>query len=479
MTRLQLRAYQTKAIDTAITSLQSNRGVFLVAPTGSGKTVMFSEIVRYAVERGHGVVILAHRKELLDQAANKLAMAGVDCGIIQAKRNTNPEARVQVCSIDTINRRELPFQPGLVIVDEAHLIASRRYKRFLENYPTAKRLLVSATPYRLDGKGFRDFADSLITAATVNELTGQGYLVPARYFTAPVPESVADVRVTCGDFQTDELEAVINTRVIRGGIVQSYQKHSPGRQTVVFGVSVKHSQELANTFIEEGIKAEHLDGNTPDTERASILKRFDAKKTQVICNVGVLCEGWDCPTTETVILARPTKSLSLYLQQVGRGLRPYPGKDHCLILDHGGCVDRFGPINEPRDWSLDGFAVAKQKAKKREQHSEKVCQNCFEFIPKLPGPCPVCNHNTSGLKVVEVESGLTEFVADDAHKMKRQYAGLIEETRRRINRKTGKPYHRDWAWFQLKDRYGYSQNELIQTLGWSRIPYSVRKGLAS
>lgn len=296
------------------------------------------------------VLFVAHRREIIEQA--RLAMPdNVLC------------MSVQGALIDG------PLSVDLLIIDEAHRSAANTYRRLIAKYFTAARLGLTATPLRIDGKGLSDSYSSIIETSNISDLIATGYLVPCVPLEAPdeALKQLAHMRRVSGDYAQRELSALMNTPRLVGDVVREYVKHGQGRKAVAFGVSVEHSQTLAGAFREAGVRAAHLDGRAHEDLRRKSLKAVSDGEIDVLCNVNLFTEGWDCPAVSCVIMARPTASLTLYLQSVGRGMRPYPGKSDLLILDHAGNMERHGYPDAVREWSLEGD---KEKAQRKAEVKE-------------------------------------------------------------------------------------------------------------
>jgi DNA repair protein RadD len=225
----------------------------------------------------------------------------------------------------------------------------------------------------------------MVHGATYSALIEEGHIVAPLVYSTPILPDLSGVHTQGGDYNAEELEAAVNRSALIGNIVAEWQKRSGGRRTVVFAVSVAHSIAIVEQFRAAGVRAEHLDGETPEEERAAILARLGAGETEVVSNVGVLCEGWDMPACKCLVLARPTKSLVLYMQCAGRILRPWE-EIQPVILDHGGNVDRHGLPHEDREWSLS------DKPKKKGSAPQKVCPECFAYIAAALMVCPHCGH---------------------------------------------------------------------------------------
>lgn len=371
-------------IDAAIAAGQQR--ILAASPTGSGKTITFSDLVATVAAAGRSALILVHRRELVEQTATKLLAFGVDAGIIMAGVPPRPGPRVQIAMVPTLHARairtrtlELP-DADLVVVDECHHAPARTWQTILQKYPHAILVGVSATPCRADSRGLGSVFDCLIAGPTVAELIGVNLLVPTRCFAPAIPD-LKGVRTKRGDFDQTQLAVRVNTPKIIGDIVQHWLKHAQHRSTIVFAVNVAHAVHIRDEFSRAGILAEVVSGETPTDERNAILKRLERGEVDVVVNCGVLTEGFDCPRIGVIVLARPTQSLGLYLQMLGRGLRPYPGKNHLLVLDHSGNVFKHGFPEDEIIWTLDPGKKAENRVHARRGSAPEM--------PKLV-QCPEC-----------------------------------------------------------------------------------------
>jgi superfamily II DNA or RNA helicase len=455
---MELRPYQVKAKQEVINAFDDHQGVFLMLPTGGGKTAIFSSLTKDWVEQGKNVCILAHREELITQGASTIErITGIKAGVILAGDSTRPWSPIQVCSIDSMRRRTLPVTPDYIIIDEAHLINSKRYVNFLKKYPNSKRLLVSATPKRLDKKGFTEFASHMVIGSTINQLIDLGYLVKPKVYTgSDLGGSLAGVAKKMGEYSSSQLGELMSGTKIMGDIVGQYQEKAPGRKGVVFCPTVEHSKQVAKAFNDMGIKAEHIDGTTPSTERKDILARLKNGETTIVTNVAILCEGWDEPSIGYVGLARPTKSLALYIQQAGRGLRTHENKPDCIIIDHGNNIDEHGHLLAEKKWDLHG-STAKDKILK----THRECPKCggWSRIGRLN--CEVCGHEFPRQQRVvnTMLSTMKLTTVEDARlrKIRMEYIGYLDKAGKLSEarlKEGGLPVKSGMAYFKMVDKYG-------------------------
>lgn len=382
-----------------------------------------------------------HRRELVEQARQRFAAFGVNAGVILAGYRPNPFARVQIASIQTLARRKNWPQAGLVIIDECHHASSDTWRATLAEYPDAFRLGLTATPYRLDGKPLGgDLFGQIVAPVTALELCESGVLVKPRVFSYPIPK--VDVSVRGGDYVLGALGMYMRQPKLVGGIVEHWKKHDPAR-AVIFATTIEHSRALVDAF-PEGI-AEHIDGKTPKPERDAILTRLRSGKTRVVSNCQVLTEGWDLPALECAILARPTKSLGLYKQMVGRIMRSFPNKTGALLLDHAGNVFEHGhPLNEV-EFSLT------DKTKVVETCPVRLCPHCFAQIPVGLAECPECNFiATAEDTIPPVEDATVELVEVPMDQKRDERDWYV----RRVQEADEKRFKIGWARRQYFEKFG-------------------------
>lgn len=334
---MELRPYQSEAI--AAIQEQWGSGVsrtLLVLPTGCGKTIVFCKLTEALVADGNRVLIMAHRGELLDQAADKLLKStGLRCAMEKAEDTCiGSWYRVVVGSVQTLMREKRLSQFDAdffdtIIVDEAHHVLSDGYMRVLQHFSGAKVLGVTATPDRGDMRDLGQYFESLAYEYPLPKAIREGYLTPIKALTIPLQMDLTGVGVHAGDFKAGDLGTALDPYLEQ--IAREMEEHCADRKTVVFLPLVATSQKFRDILNTHGFKAAEVNGNSED--RAQVLEDFDAGKYNVLCNSMLLTEGWDCPTVDCIVVLRPTKVRSLYCQMVGRGTRLSPGKDHLLLLD--------------------------------------------------------------------------------------------------------------------------------------------------
>jgi DNA repair protein RadD len=414
-----LRDYQADFIERykREVSLEQHK-ILGVAATGSGKAVIAAAIAQQAALGGRRVLFLVHRRELVKQSSQKLHAVGLDHGIIAAGFSPRPGMPVQIASIDTLHARavrcssvEFPHA-DLVIVDEAHHAPAPTWRRLIDAYPEAGVLGLTATPCRGDGRGLGDIFEVMVECPPIATLIGFGYLVPTRVY-APTQPDLSGVRVRGGDYIEAELAERMDKSQLVGDVVTHWHRLAERRRTIVFATTVAHSVHLRDEFGRSGVASAHVDGTTPVAERDAILAELASGALEVVTNCGVLTEGFDLPDIGAIVMARPTKSLGLYRQIVGRGLRPAPGKSDCVVLDHAGCTLEHGFIEEPIEWTLAPDKRPRQPAQSG-RASRRVrrlveCPECS--AARWEGqPCPACGwrpHTTpKDVEVIDGELGL-------------------------------------------------------------------------
>ena len=362
-----LRGYQRDNKQKVYEAWEDCQSVMLQMPTGTGKTRVFASIIKdiryYSEEakRAFKVLVLVHRKELVDQIDEELGYRyGLAHGIIQSGDRERKKYPIQIASVQTLIKRldnwtdkEFDF----IIIDEAHHTTAESYQKIIKAFPNAKLLGVTATPCRLSGEGFMGTFEKLILSPSVKQFIDDGYLCQYDYYSVAkssfIQKEIDGIKkFSNGDYAEQEMERICNNDRIRAQVVETYQKYANGKKGIVYTINKTHNRNLCEEFCEKGVEAVAMDSSTPKDIREKNIEDFKNGKIQIICNVNLFTEGFDCPDIEFVQLARPTKSLTLYLQQVGRGLRISENKEKTLFLDNVGLYNKFGFPSSHRHWML-------------------------------------------------------------------------------------------------------------------------------
>jgi superfamily II DNA or RNA helicase len=463
---IELRPYQTKVIADFEEAVAAGRKrILLVAPTGSGKTVIAAEITRRKLLAAASVLVLAHRREIIGETHRKLFAHGVRSGIIQSGFDPRPLERVQVASVPTLWSRalrsdamELP-PADLLVVDECHHAPARTYQKIIEAYPDAILLGLTATPCRSDGRGLGGIFEVMIEASQVAALIEQKHLVGTRVY-APVDPNLTGVGTRTGDYIESQLADRMDRPELIGDLVAHWHKFGERRKTVAFACSVAHSLHIRDELVRSGVRAEHIDGGTPKDERDATLARLASGQIEVVTNCQVLTEGFDLPELGCCILARPTRRMGLYRQMVGRVLRPAPGKVDAIVLDHSGAVFRHGLPEDHVTWTLDPDRHAEAPAHQaRVQHKQVAglieCSQCSAL--RLGGqPCPHCGFVPSRpaqyVPIADGELGLVQNgrarAAERDPAVRAQWHAMLASIALERGYKPG------WAAYKFKEKFG-------------------------
>lgn len=441
---MELRPYQKEAKDAIFTEWENGvKKTLLVLPTGCGKTIVFAKVAEECVREGSRVLILAHRGELLDQAADKIAKStGLGCATEKAEQTCiGSWFRIVVGSVQSLMREKRLNQfPDdyfdTIIIDEAHHCISDSYQRVLQHFPEADVLGVTATPDRGDMKNLGTVFESLAYEYTLPRAIKEGYLSPIKAVTIPLKIDMSSVGVQAGDFKSGEIATALDPYL--ESIAQEMEKYCADRKTVVFLPLVKTSQKFRNILNEHGFRAAEVNGESPD--RAEVLEAFDQGKYNVLCNSMLLTEGWDCPSVDCIVVLRPTKVRSLYCQMIGRGTRLCEGKDHLLLLDFLWHTERH-ELCHPAHLICD---------------SEEVAQKMTENLEKDAG---------YPMDIEEAEKSAAEDVV--AHREEALAKQLAEMKRRK--RKLVDPLQFEMS-IQAEDLSGY-----VPAFGWEMAPPSDKQ----
>lgn len=462
-----LRPYQQKAIEDLREAVSRNEKVVLAAPTGAGKTRIASEVFSLARDKGKRVAFVVPFLSLIEQTYKAFVNAGLpeeDISIVQAQHYLcNYNKPIQICSADTLVRRQKLPEVDMVIFDEVHR-RSKLYKRWMSECPKYNFIGLSATPW---ARGMREEWDKLIVVSTTRQLIKEGFLSDYKYF-APYSPDLSDVKIVAGDYHEGQLASAMNKPEITADIVKTWVDTADRRPTLCFCVDRAHARSVQSQFLEVGVRAGYVDAYTPSDERTDMIEELKRGDLSVICNIGTLTTGVDAPFVSCIILARPTKSEMLFLQIIGRGLRTYKQKDHCLILDHSNTGISLGlpctiNYNQLKSGKADKSARYK---KERELPKPKKCSKCDYLKPAGVHKCPECGHEPRRASDVIVRDGqLVEYrggkdwanpTARDI--MQEWYSGLLYLAAER-------GYKEGWAAHKFKEKFGDWPNNLSRQIG--------------
>jgi len=419
-----LRPYQEGAIRKLRAEFsRGKKRVVLYSPTGSGKSEIGMEMIRLARSLDKRVLFVCNRVELVTQASRRFNAAKIYHGIIQGSNSGSVDSKVLICSIQTLDRRGYP-EADFIVIDEAHGVAgAKSYHKLLEHYENVPVVGLTATPF---SKGLGKQFQNIVKAATIRELVELGFLVDCDIY-APSKPDLSEVQIVAGDYNKTQLGIAVDKADLIGDIVTHWFKLANQKPTVVFATNILHSTHIVSQFKQSGITAEHIDCYTEEEERQAILGRFRDGITKIISNVGILAEGWDCPHTEVMILARPTRSLIRYIQMAGRILRPSEGKSKALILDHSGTVFELGYPTDDLPLELDMGTVREKKAMEVKKKMPSECIKCKYMKAPSVHTCPMCGFTPERKNKVETDDGDLEFVIRSKQKRHKQdfYSELL------------------------------------------------------
>lgn len=440
---MDLRPYQQQAKDSILAEWDKGiKKTLLVLPTGTGKTIVFSKVIEDQVREGQRVLVLAHRGELLDQAADKLQKStGLMTATEKAEESSlNSWFRVVVGSVQTLMREKRLGQFdqdhfGCIIVDEAHHCISDSYQRVLQYFSSANVLGVTATPDRGDMRNLGSYFESLAYEYTLPKAIKEGFLAPIKALTIPLKLDLTGVGQQAGDLKAADLGNALDPYLYQ--IADEMVAHCKDRKTVVFLPLIKTSQKFCEILRSKGFTAAEVNGDSDD--RAQVLADFDAGRYNVLCNSMLLTEGWDCPSVDCIVVLRPTKVRSLYSQMVGRGTRLYPGKSHLLLLDFLWHTERH-ELCHPAHLICESEEVA-----------EKMTENIEE------AGCPVDLEEAEKKAEQDVVAAREEALAKKLQEMKHRKKKLVDPLQFEMS-------------IQAEDLAGY-----VPTFGWQMAPPSDKQ----
>lgn len=403
-----LRPYQVQTIAKVREEIRKgNKNVLLVAPVGSGKTAMATFMMREAKAKALTVWFVVHKRELLIQAYRSIERMGLSAGLVSAGFPLSPRENIQVVSIGSLKSRKDKIKaPDMLIYDEAHHCGADTWVKMFNEYEGKFQIGLTATPWRLDRKGLGRYFSAMVEAPEVEELIQMGNLSNYKAYAQELVDT-SKTKTSMGDFDLKDFEKAA-TKTFTSDVVQEYMRHVNGKRAILFASSLEYSRLFVEKFIDNGIPAAHLDGEMSNADRDRVVKQLETGEIKVLCNFGIVTEGFDVPAVEAVILARPTMSLSLYIQMVGRALRPSPEKEHAVILDHVGNTVRHGLIDEKRIWTLTDRE--KKKNKSDALIAVKVCKSCFAANRSFNRFCEFCGFEFEKKSAVEIKHDDAQLV---------------------------------------------------------------------
>ena len=441
---MKLRDYQEELVDGIKRSMSAgNHSIIVQSPPRSGKTVVMAHIAKSATDKNNKVLFFSHRKEINEQVYktfenNEVNMDLVTIGGVQSL----------VRKLDKLD------EPTIILIDEAHHSKASSYKKIIDHFPNAYKLLFTGTPVRLDGSGFDDIAEDIILGKSVKWLQEHGRIALFKYY-APQLIDVSRLKKRAGEFTKQSVDETMKT-VIYGDVIKHYEKLAKGKQAIVYTHSVEASENVSKAFNEAGYDSIAVSGKTPREERETAMRAFRNGDLKIMVNCELFTEGIDLPNVDVCIMLRPTQSLSLYLQFAMRALNPREGKT-AIIIDHVGNVERFGLPNQDREWSLQGIVKKKQAAKIGEP-TVRVCEMCFATFWSKERICPECGYENEPTKQeIELirEAELKEIKEEQQRKIREKVQTYVtpdmcQNMSELKEYQLLHGYKNGWCWYQAK-----------------------------
>jgi len=433
---LKLRPYQEQILEQVRKSYSQYKRPCIVSPCGSGKSVLIAEIAKGASLKKNRVLFLVHRKELFEQIENTFKWWGVDMDY------------VHVAMVQTVVRRlDKTPEPKVIITDESHHAPANSYRKIYKHFPDAMLIGFTATPVRLNGGGLGEINDNLVIGPTVKKLIEWGNLSPFKYY-APVIVDTSKLRVRRGEYIQEDIEQMFENKAIWGDVVAHYKKLSEGKKAICYCSSVNQSVKMAEEFNNAGIPAQHVDGETSKPERKQAMDGFRSGRILILCNCELFGEGIDISDCNTVILLRPTQSLSLYIQQSMRCMRYRAGKT-AIIIDHVGNVGRFGLPDAEREWTLE---PKKKSNMVMSMNPVKQCPDCYYTVESAVAVCPECDFEFRQEQEdpLQIDSELIEINEIPVFTVDYRNPEDCRTLAELYQLAAHKNYKKGWAWFQAK-----------------------------
>lgn len=460
----------------------------LVLPTGGGKTAIASDLVKRSYVKNKSSIFICHRQELVNQTYKTYLKNGLNPSIIQGGFAPNYDNPLQIASINTLIRRlDKVKYPDVIFFDEAQHLMSNTWLQVSKRFDKAVQVGLSATPSRLDGKPLSVVFDTMVETINTRRLIELGYLSPYRYYAPSIIDESELKMGSNGDYTQNSLAQASFTSRIIGDNIEQYKKLALGKRNIVFAVNLNHARDIVSRYNSVGIKAEMLDGEMSKKKREDIVNRFSNNEISVLVNVDIVSEGFDLPAVEVVSLLRPTASTSLYLQQVGRGLRIYEGKEHAIILDHVNNYKRHGMPDDIREWSLEG-GLKKRRQSSSSSIAIKRCPICF-FAHSPALKCPNCGHiyEADGKQIKEIAGELVLVNSEEYRQAQKKEVKITSSLKELVDIELNRGYKKFWAEKQWQIKTGvnlWANYEGLKEIakargynsGWIWVQWNKRRG---
>lgn len=414
---INLRPYQLALKNKAREAFKNNKRVILLAPCGSGKTVIASSIMQDAIKKGNKVWFIVHRSELMKQANDTLERYGI------------PKKNLEVYMVQSLAHKldKIKEEPNLIIVDECQHSSSSTYRKIINQYPNAYILGLSATPTRLTGKPLGDIYETIISEVTAKQLIEMKYLADYSYYAPELNIDFNNIKIKAGDYDTEDVNRVMSKAKIYGDIIKTYKKLANNKKTILYCASIEYSKKMEKLFSENGYKIKHFDGTTPEKERQQIVEDFRNNKIQMLTNVDLIGEGFDVPDCECVLLLRPTQSLNLFIQSSTRCLRKN-GDKKAIIIDYVNNIQKHGLPTMDRQWSLD------KKVKEYDNENDdgtlriRVCKECFSTF-EGGDVCPYCGaeYELTAIEIENIKEVQLKKVEEEKELKRQQYLSSVAD----------------------------------------------------
>lgn len=455
---IKLRDYQIDMISKARAALIETKKIVIVLATGGGKTAIASFMLKGASEKNHICWFVVNRIELIDQSVLAFERIGVKASVIASGRESeyDPKNKIQVVMIQTAIRKLKKLQaPSFLVIDECHFSIAPTYDKLFSAYPDAYRIGLTATPDRIDSKGLGRSYDKMVLGVDAEWLIQNKYLSDFKVYGKKLVDT-SKVKISMGDFDAEDFELHAGSKFI-GDVLNEYKQKLLGKKAIIFAMSVKSSMAFEKLFNENGISCAHIDAEISREKRKEIISKFKSGEIRVLTNYSIVTYGFDCPDCDAVILARPTLSVSLYLQAIGRALRVSDTKTHAIILDHVGNVERHGFPDDKRNWTLDDKQKKAKKIKEEKIESVVICNVCFYANKSSNIFCEGCEIELPKKEKKDLQHVNEELV-------------LLEKQNKTLERKNAKTlddllkieklrgYKRGWAYHVYKSRKNKSKN---------------------